>query len=142
MPHIREGVGGGQRLLPSFVERFVVCLNSPSCGSRNAGREERRTLHTTCASSDTPSPKVADVRYVATGEGCFRSGDVLDAWSRRIVGWAMGETLWSELVVEALNMAVWYGRPAMRVAHHSIEVIPASTFSRRREERAWFRRWR
>jgi putative transposase len=66
----------------------------------------------------------------------------LDAWSRRIVGWAMGETLWSELVVEALNMAVWYGQPAMRVAHHSIEVIPASTFSRRREERAWCRRSR
>jgi len=35
----------------------------------------------------------------------------------------MGKTLRTELVVEALNMAAWNGRPAMRVSHHSIEVI-------------------
>lgn len=44
---------------------------------------------------------------------------VLDAWSRRIVGWAMADTLRTELVVEALNMAVWNRRPATGVVHHS-----------------------
>lgn len=62
---------------------------------------------------------VADMTYVRTGEGWLYLATVLDAWSRRIVGWAMGETLRTELVVEALNMAVWNRRPATGVVHHS-----------------------
>jgi len=62
---------------------------------------------------------VADVTYVPTGEGWLYLATVLDAWSRRIVGWAMGDTLRTALVVEALNMAVWNRRPAGEVIHHS-----------------------
>jgi len=43
---------------------------------------------------------------------------VLDAFSRRIVGWAMKTPLRTELVLEALNMALGQQRPA-RVIHHS-----------------------
>jgi putative transposase len=62
---------------------------------------------------------VADITYVTTGEGWLYLATVLDAWSRRIVGWAMAGTLQTELVVEALNMAVWNRRPATEVVHHS-----------------------
>jgi putative transposase len=62
---------------------------------------------------------VADMTYVATGEGWLYLATVLDAWSRRIVGWAMGDTLRTDLVVDALNMAVWNRRPAAGVVHHS-----------------------
>jgi putative transposase len=62
---------------------------------------------------------VADITYVSTGEGWLYLATVLDAWSRRVVGWAMGETLRTALVVEALNMAVWNRRPAAEVVHHS-----------------------
>jgi putative transposase len=62
---------------------------------------------------------VADMTYVATGEGWLYLATVLDAWSRRIVGWAMGDTPWTDLVVDALNMAVWNRRPAVGVVHHS-----------------------
>jgi len=62
---------------------------------------------------------VADVTYVPTGEGWLYLATVLDAWSRRIVGWAMGDTLRTDLVVDALTMAVWNRRPAARVIHHS-----------------------
>lgn len=74
--------------------------------------------------------------YVATGEGWFYLATVLDAWSRRIVGWAMGETLRTELVVEALNMAVWNRRPAAGVVHHSDRgaQYASVTFSRRCQE--------
>ncbi len=57
--------------------------------------------------------------YVTTDEGWLYLATVLDAWSRRIVGWAMGERLCTDLVVDALNMAVWNRRPAMGVVHHS-----------------------
>jgi putative transposase len=62
---------------------------------------------------------VADITYVPTGEGWLYLATVLDAWSRRVVGWAMGETLRTALVVEALNMAVWNRRPVGEVVHHS-----------------------
>jgi putative transposase len=62
---------------------------------------------------------VADITYVPTTEGWLYLATVLDAWSRRIVGWAMADTLQTDLVVEALNMAVWNRRPVVGVVHHS-----------------------
>jgi len=62
---------------------------------------------------------VADITYVSTGEGWLYLATVLDAWSRRVVGWAMDETLRTALVVDAFNMAVWNRRPAAEVIHHS-----------------------
>jgi len=61
---------------------------------------------------------VADVTYVPTWAGFLFLAVVLDAFSRRIVGWAMANHLRTELVLEALNMAVWQRRPA-DVVHHS-----------------------
>jgi len=62
---------------------------------------------------------VADITYVPTGEGWLYLATVLDAWSRRIVGWAMADMLRADLVVDALNMAVENRRPATGVVHHS-----------------------
>jgi putative transposase len=44
---------------------------------------------------------------------------VLDVFSRRVVGWAMAEHLRTELVLDALEMAVWNRRPAPGLGHHS-----------------------
>ena len=44
---------------------------------------------------------------------------VMDVYSRRIVGWAMADHLRTELVVSALEMALWNRRPAQGVIHHS-----------------------
>ena len=44
---------------------------------------------------------------------------VIDAFSRRIVGWSMAEHLRTELVLDALDMAVAHRRPAPGVVHHS-----------------------
>ena len=61
---------------------------------------------------------VADITYVPTWSGFLCLAVVLDAWSRRIVGWAMASHLRTELVLEALNMALWTRRPD-EVIHHS-----------------------
>ena len=61
---------------------------------------------------------VADITYIPTWAGFLYLAVVLDAWSRRIVGWAMETHLRTELVLEALNMAVWRRRPE-GVIHHS-----------------------
>ena len=44
---------------------------------------------------------------------------VLDAWSRRVVGWALGETLEVELTLTALRMALGERRPPPGLVHHS-----------------------
>jgi putative transposase len=61
---------------------------------------------------------VADITYVPTGSGFLFLAVVVDAWSRRVVGWAMENHLRTELVLQALNMALWQRRPEA-VIHHS-----------------------
>ena len=61
---------------------------------------------------------VADITYVPTWTGWLYLAVVLDAWSRRVVGWAMATHLRTELVLDALNMAIGQRRPA-GVIHHS-----------------------
>jgi len=61
---------------------------------------------------------VADITYVPTWAGFLYLAVVLDAWSRRIVGWAMESHLRTELVLAALDMAVAQRRPT-EVIHHS-----------------------
>jgi putative transposase len=55
---------------------------------------------------------VADITYLRTWEGWLYLAAVQDAFSRRIVGWAMADHMRSELVVDALQMALARRRPA------------------------------
>ena len=61
---------------------------------------------------------VAAITYIPTWAGFLYLAVVLDAWSRRVVGWAMATHLRSELVLDALNMAFQQRRPR-DVIHHS-----------------------
>ncbi len=61
---------------------------------------------------------VADITYVPTWAGFLFLSVVLDAFSRRIVGWAMATHLKTELVLDALEMAITQRRPE-EVIHHS-----------------------
>jgi putative transposase len=61
---------------------------------------------------------VADITYVPTSAGFLFLAVVLDAFSRKIVGWSMAESLKTELVLAALNMAIGQRR-AKSVVHHS-----------------------
>jgi putative transposase len=62
---------------------------------------------------------VADITYVRTWEGWLYLSFVLDAYSRRIVGWSMANNLRTDLVLAALNMAIYNRRPAPGLIHHS-----------------------
>ena len=60
---------------------------------------------------------VADITYVPTWSGFLYLAVVVDAWSRRVVGWSMETHLRTELVLQALNMALWQRKPD-EVIHH------------------------
>ncbi len=69
-----------------------------------------------------PAPNrvwLADITYVPTLEGWLYLAVVLDIFSRRIVGWAMSETMPQELTIAALEMAITNRRPEPGLVHHS-----------------------
>jgi len=97
------------------------------------GASRRKFVRTTIKGSDRQAPDlvdrnfaaerpnllwVADITYVPTWAGFLYVAVVLDACSRRIVGWSMATSLGTRLVLEALNMALAMRRPK-GVIHHS-----------------------
>jgi putative transposase len=61
----------------------------------------------------------ADITYISTWEGFLYLAHVQDLFSRLIVGWSMADHLRSELVVDALEMALHRRRPDRGLVHHS-----------------------
>ena len=62
---------------------------------------------------------MADITQQRTDEGWLYLAVVLDAFSRRIVGWSMAEHLRTELVLDALDMAISQRRPAPGLVYHT-----------------------
>ncbi len=62
---------------------------------------------------------VADITYVPTWQGFLYVAVVLDAFSRRVVGWSMAGHLRTELILDALDMAIARRRPGEGLIHHS-----------------------
>jgi transposase InsO family protein len=62
---------------------------------------------------------VSDITYVPTDEGWLYLATTLDLYSRRIVGWSMRERMTSDLVIDALAMAVEQRHPPSGLIHHS-----------------------
>lgn len=61
----------------------------------------------------------ADITYISTWEGFLYLAHVQDLFSRLIVGWSMADHLRAELVVSALEMALYRRRPTKGLIHHS-----------------------
>lgn len=62
---------------------------------------------------------LSDITYVPTDEGFLYVATVLDAFSRKVVGWSMSDRLRTELVLKALDMAVETRRPLEGLIFHS-----------------------
>lgn len=104
-------------------------------GLEGVSRRGKRRYKTTIPAKETPAAPdlvrrrfqaagpnklwVADITYVATWEGYLFLACVIDAWSRRIVGWSMRDDLKADLVVDALGMALTRRRPQPGLVHHS-----------------------
>jgi putative transposase len=62
---------------------------------------------------------VADITYIRLRTEFVYLAVVLDAFSRRVIGWALGRTLEAELAVSALRMALLKRKPQPGLVHHS-----------------------
>ena len=110
------------------VARLMRITGIEGCHRRRAPRTTQRAPRAVPAPdrvgrqfvADAPDRLwTADITYVPTWSGFLYLAVVLDVYSRRIVGWAMTEHLRTELVLSALDMAVWNRRPPQGVIHHS-----------------------
>lgn len=72
---------------------------------------------------------VADITYVRSQEGFVYLAFILDACSRRVVGWSMATHLRTELVVDALQMAIARRKPAPGLVHHSDRGVQYTSLS-------------
>ena len=79
---------------------------------------------------------LADITYVKTYEGFLHLAFILDAHSRRVVGWSMAGHLRTELVIDALEMALWRRKPGAGLIHHTDRgsQYTALSFGKRLEE--------
>ena len=78
--------------------------------------------------ADGPNQKwVADFTYIWTAQGWLYTAAVMDLYSRRIVGWSMQDGMTSQLVVDALMMAVWRRGKPSALLHHSDRLNPPNT---------------
>jgi putative transposase len=79
---------------------------------------------------------LADITYIPTQEGFLYLAFLLDAHSRKIVGWSMDTHMKTELVLDALQMAVWRRKPSAGLVHHSDRgaQYTAISFGKRLEE--------
>lgn len=62
---------------------------------------------------------VADFTYVATWSGFVYTAFVIDVFARRIIGWRVAKSMRTELVLDALEQAIWSRCPPPGVIHHS-----------------------
>lgn len=99
------------------------------------GRPKRRYRRTTDSAHDRPvAPNllarrfeasepnriwVGDITYIATGNGWLYLAVVLDTYSRRVIGWSMGDEIKTELTLSALRMALGRREVKPGLIHHT-----------------------
>jgi putative transposase len=135
----------GTRCARKRVERLMQEAGLRGCVRGRRKRTTRRSgravvakdlLQRSFAATQIDKVWVADITYVATREGFLYLAFILDIHSRRIVGWAMENHLRTEIVVDALQMAIWRRKPAPGLVHHSDQGVQytALSFSERLRE--------
>jgi putative transposase len=122
----REGLAVGRDRVGRLMRRLElsgVRRGKPKRTTRpRLGVEPAHDLVERCFRADSPNRLwVADLTYVWTSLGFSYTAFVIDAFSRRIVGWRVLNSLRAELALDALEMALWTRRrdELSGLVHHS-----------------------
>lgn len=107
------------RLMRAANVRGVSRRKAPRTTQRRPGARPAPDLVKRNFTASRPNELwVADITYIRTWAGFLYLAVVVDVWSRRVVGWAMATHLRTELVMDALHMAILQRHP-QDVIHHS-----------------------
>jgi len=135
-PQGRRPLDAPARAGRRLAARQAAAHNGPRPGGCAGAGPRRAPLHCRLPNELW----LAGITHLPTREGWLFLAVVLDAYSRRIVGWSMRDDLKTELVVEALGMAVTRHKPPAGVVHHSdrgSQYTPRSPSARRCASPAW-----
>ncbi len=103
----------GHDLQPGRRRRFVATTDSDHDGPIFPDRAKDMVV-------DGPNQLwVADITYIAIATGFVYLAAILDAWSRRVVGYAIGRSVDARLTVAALKSAIRTRQPPPGCVHHS-----------------------
>ena len=124
----KELVGLGKRISENTVARYMREM-----GLR--GKSKKKFRHTTDSNHKLPvapnilqrkfntdRPNVAwvgDITYIPTREGWLYLATVMDLYSRKIIGWSMGQRINRQLVIDAMEMAIRARHPPRGLIFHS-----------------------
>ena len=98
----------------TLPKRFVITTHS------DAALPVAENLLARAFTVQTPNARwTTDITYIWTQQGWLYLAVILDLFSRRVVGWAMGSTLERSLVLSALDMALADRRPTAGLLCHS-----------------------
>jgi putative transposase len=126
--HDELKLGDGRRVGRKWIERLMRLNGIVGIHKRRRGctRRDRDATPSDDLVNRQFTPEgpdrlwVADVTEHPTAEGKVYLAVVVDAWSRRVIGWSIADHIGAELVVDALQMAIWRRRPAAgKTIHHS-----------------------
>ena len=137
---LTDGTYGARRMLGDVRDAGHVCgrqrvarlMRSAAMRARPRRRARPidsgvRALHAVAPNvldrqftATAPNQKwVADFTYLWTSEGWLFVAAVIDLYSRRVVGWSMNATMTTQLVTDALLMAIWRRGATDSLLHHS-----------------------
>ena len=119
-----ENIRVGRKRIARLMRRAGIQGVSRRKGRRTTVRDPKATpaadlIERDFSASGPDELWVSDITYVPTYRGFLFLAVVMDAWSRRIIGWSMALHLRTELVLDALEMALAQGRGASGTICHS-----------------------
>ena len=104
-----------EKIRPRTRRRFVPRTTDPRHENPIAPNRLERDF-----AASAPNQKwVADITYVATTQGWLYLAGVLDCHSRKVIGWSMSESMPTDLISDALKMAILRRSPEGALLHHS-----------------------
>jgi len=121
----RKGVACGRHRIARLMHQDGLCARKrrkthPVTTQRQPGVVPAPNRLNQEFSAQAPNQKwVSDFTYIETGEGWLYLAVVLDLFSRKVIGWAMSETMDAALVETALRMALLERQPEAGLLHHS-----------------------
>ena len=119
-----DGEPVGRCRVQKLMRRFGLQAKAPAALSRHDRFQRRRNIAPNLLKQDfaADAPNrvwVGDITYVWTAKGWSYLAVLLDLYSRRVVGWAFGDNMRTELPLKALKRALAARRPAAGLIHHS-----------------------
>ena len=101
-------------LVPVQTRKFKATTNSNHCLP-----VAPNSLNKDFTSNEPCQKWVGDISYIATEEGWLYLAAVIDLFSRKVVGWALGDRMTKKLVINAMNQAISLTKPAEGLIFHS-----------------------